>query len=170
MKALYPKLRDSYTNILNYESPVWTVAASYRLGKIYGVFAETLFKAPLPKGLSEDEEFVYRDMLDEIAIPLQEKAIQNYDAVLKVVKQNKFYNKWYSKTAFEIVKYEGRENLFPAAKYSYKDTSYQDSYLKFKIERKKINPIIERKKEDVKDKGTALSPKKKDKKNKKDKK
>jgi len=144
MKKLLPKLRDAYGNILNYESPIWTVAASYRLGKIYGVFAETLFKAPLPKGLSEDEEFVYRDMLDEVAIPLQEKAIQNFDAVLQVVKQNKFYNKWYSKTASEIVKYEGRENLFPAAKYSYSDKLYQDVYLKYKVERKKIDPIIKK--------------------------
>jgi len=163
MKKLYPKLRDSYNNILNYESPIWTVAASYRLGKIYGVFAETLFKAPLPKGLNEDEEFVYRDMLDEIAIPLQEKAIQNYDAVLQVVKQNKFYNKWYSKTASEIVKYEGRENLFPAAKYSYNDKISQDTYLKFKIERKKINPIILKKSEKKVEKKTD---KKKSKKNK----
>lgn len=121
MFQIFGKLHKHYDLILNYESPLWSVAASYRLGRLPHLFAETLYKAPTPKGLSEDEEMVYRDMLDEKAEPLQESALTSYEAVLSFVQSHKWYNSWYREIASQIVKFEGKSSLFPAAGYHYQD-------------------------------------------------
>lgn len=141
--SLMPKLLRTYKNVLNYESPVWSVAATYKLGEVPHILAETLFKSPLPEGLDEDEQFVYREMLDEVALPLQDAAIKNYEEVLKFVQEHNWYNEWYQKTASQIVKFSGKQNLFPAARYSYEDEIQTESYLKNKIERVIENPVVD---------------------------
>ncbi len=151
MVKLLPEVRKQFDTVLNYESPIWSVASSYRLGEIPHIFAETLFKAPLPQGLDEDEQFVYREMLDELAIPLNESAIKNYEAVLSFVQQHNWYNEWYRKTAGQIVKFDGKQNLFPAAKYEFTDKTHDSFILKRTSVRETLNPVVEEKKEIKKD-------------------
>ena len=79
----------------------WHVSAGalYRIGESYFLYSKSLFDLPMPEGLSEDEEFTYRAMLEDTASPLEEKSIGAMKNALKLAHENQVYNEWSRKAA-----------------------------------------------------------------------
>ena len=105
------KAETMFFEVLDYKS--WDVAAGalYRIGESYYLFAQSLFDLPMPKGLSEDEEFIYRAELDDTAAPLQEKAIEATKRALELAHKHHVYNEWSRKAAALLVQLS--PELFP---------------------------------------------------------
>ncbi|MEE2755885.1 MAG: tetratricopeptide repeat protein [Myxococcota bacterium] len=84
----------------------WHVSAGalYRIGESYYLYSKSLFDLPMPPGLSEDEEFTYRAMLEDRASPLEEKAIGAMKNALKLAHKNHVYNEWSRKAAALLAK------------------------------------------------------------------
>jgi cellulose synthase operon protein C len=101
---LEQKAEGMYTEVIEMGSPRWVAASAYRIGQMYKDFSDGLFALPLPKGLTEEQEFQYQDAIDEQAAPLQEKALTAFQAALRLALQYQAYNEWSSKSALEISK------------------------------------------------------------------
>jgi hypothetical protein len=101
---LLTKVEKSNFGVLDYKAHDVSAGALYRLGEMYHLFAKSLFDLPVPPELNEDEQVVYRAMLDDKATPLNEKAIEAMDNALKLAHKNHVYNEWSRKSAALLVK------------------------------------------------------------------
>ena len=101
---LLTKVQTADFEVLDYKAFDVGAGALYRLGEIYYLFAKSLFDLPIPAELNEDEQQVYRAMLDDKATPLNEKAIEAMDQALKKAHTNHVYNEWSRKSAALLVK------------------------------------------------------------------
>ncbi|MSP71367.1 MAG: tetratricopeptide repeat protein [Myxococcales bacterium] len=90
--------------VLDFKAHDVNAGALYRLGEIYYLFAKSLFDLPIPPELNEDEQQVYRAMLDDKATPLNEKSIEAMQNALKLAHKNHVYNEWSRKSATLLVK------------------------------------------------------------------
>ncbi len=95
-----------YFEVVDMASPLWLAASAYRIGQMYKEFSDQLYALPIPDGLNEDLQFQYQNALDELAFPLQEKALSSFRNALKLALQYKAYNEWSRKSAEAISKLE----------------------------------------------------------------
>jgi hypothetical protein len=108
---LLGECENLFLEVTKYKSWHVTAGAMYRIGESYYVYAKSLFELPMPKGLSEDEEFTYRAMLEDRASPLEEKAIKGVKNALKLAHRNHVYNEWSRKAAALLA--EKAPELYP---------------------------------------------------------
>jgi len=73
-----PQLEKAYVNILNLKQGSWGIAALYRIGTVYGDFADKLQTAPCPPKLDEDQCQIYSFGLQDKAYPLIDKAVEAF--------------------------------------------------------------------------------------------
>lgn len=91
---LLAKAATIYGEVVEFEVAEWVTAALYKIGHSYELFAKALGEAPLPPGLSEDEQQVYRDELAMFVIPIEERALQAYEGGYKRARELGIYNQW----------------------------------------------------------------------------
>ncbi len=82
-KRLMQQSIDAYTKAMNYQVAEVTTAATYQIGEIYHDFARSLLESERPRGLSDEELEEYDLLLEEQAIPFEEKAIDIHLANFK---------------------------------------------------------------------------------------
>ncbi len=71
-------LEQKYVGVLELKQGEWGIAALYRIGTLYGNFADTLRAAPCPKKLDEDQCSIYKFGLEDKAYPLVDKAVDAF--------------------------------------------------------------------------------------------
>jgi tetratricopeptide (TPR) repeat protein len=71
-------LEKKYVEVLNLKQGEWGIAALYRIGTLYGNFADTLRSAPCPEKLDEDQCSIYKFGLEDKAYPLVDKAVDAF--------------------------------------------------------------------------------------------
>lgn len=102
-------LTAEYEKIVAYQSLEWVMAAYFRIGNMYQRFAQALYDAPVPYREGTEEWDVYRQMLDDIAIPLEDEAVKRYEKVAQQARQDKIVNEWTKKTLEELNKYKPQD-------------------------------------------------------------
>jgi TolA-binding protein len=100
-KALTPM----YEKVYAYRNLEWTLAAGFRLGNMYQRFANMLYEAPVPFPEGSEEWDIYRTQLDDIAIPLEDKAVESYVRVVAKGREEKIVNEWTKLSVQELNKY-----------------------------------------------------------------
>ncbi len=88
------KLTDAYTDLIKYGSPLYSEAALCRLGQAYGNFNRKLLDAPMPRGLTPDQEDLYRTTLENQALPLEDKAVEAYEKAVASSSKTGVYSDW----------------------------------------------------------------------------
>lgn len=63
-----------YTAVVTLGAPAPAVCALTRIGKAYDHFARSLYEAPVPPGLTDEQEILYREALAEQAMPVETKS------------------------------------------------------------------------------------------------
>lgn len=101
---LLGKSEALFFEVLEFKSYDVSAGALYRIGESYQLYAQSLFDLPIPDGLTEDEQFVYRAELDDVAAPLQEKAIEATRRALALAHEQHVYNEWSRRSATLLVK------------------------------------------------------------------
>jgi TolA-binding protein len=86
------KVTDVYEDVLNFKSGERSACALWKIGQTYQEFSQSLMEAPIPKGLTPDEEQVYKIKLQERALPVEEKAFEAYARNLKLAAENNVFN------------------------------------------------------------------------------
>ncbi len=88
-----------YISVADYKDLKWATAALYRYGQIYDLFAEALAAAAAkpPSNLPQDQVQAYQDKLNEIAVTIQDKAIEAYTAGYQKAIQMQVYDEFTAK-------------------------------------------------------------------------
>ncbi|VAW83057.1 TPR domain protein, putative component of TonB system, partial [hydrothermal vent metagenome] len=71
--------------------------ATYAIASIYNDFSKALLKAELPRNLNKDEREQYMILLEDMAFPFEEKAIEFYELNMEHTRNNN-YNNWIKKS------------------------------------------------------------------------
>jgi TolA-binding protein len=104
------KVNSEFQEVWQFGSLEWLLASTFRIGNMYQSFAESLYNVPIPFEQDSDEWYIYREQLDEIAIPFEDKAVENYEKVIAKARDEKVVNEWTKQTLEEL-------NKFMPAKY-----------------------------------------------------
>ncbi|MFB6264564.1 MAG: tetratricopeptide repeat protein [Bradymonadaceae bacterium] len=103
------KVAQSYQKVFQYKVLEWTLATGYRLGSLFQHFAEALYNVPVPFEPGSKQYNMYRTKLDEIARPLEKKAVARYEKTIKRAREEKVVNKWTKRTLEALNSYKPRE-------------------------------------------------------------
>jgi TolA-binding protein len=106
MQAQVKDLSRRYGDVLQYKSLDWTLATFYRLGHLYQLFAEKLYEAPVPEGLSADDEDLYRTELEDVAVPLEDEAVKRYETAYQKAREFRLTNEWTKRIVAALNKYK----------------------------------------------------------------
>jgi len=102
---LWKELTQSYQDIVRMGDLEWGIAALYRLGMINKLFADALFNAPVPPGMTKEEEDAYRFVLEEQAFPIEDRAVKAFKACVQKAQEKRFWNRWVEKSYKALVEY-----------------------------------------------------------------
>ncbi len=91
---LLQKAASIYGNVVEFQEAEWVTAALYKIGRSYELFAKALADAPLPEGLNENEQQVYRDELASFVVPIEERALEAYAGGYQKARELGIYNRW----------------------------------------------------------------------------
>ncbi len=108
------KAEAVYKDVFNFKSNRWSAAAATRIGDLYVEFSEALYRVPIPKELTPDEQEIYRALIDEVAFPLQEKAIAAFQTAVALAQEKQVYSKWSAAGAQSLAKLS--PEMFPLTK------------------------------------------------------
>ncbi len=103
------KVSKSFKNVWDYKNLEYTLASSFRVGSLFQGFAESLYQVPIPFDPGTEQYRMYRTQLEDIAIPLEDKAIKRYEKTITKARDEKIVNKWTKKTLNELNKYRPEE-------------------------------------------------------------
>jgi TolA-binding protein len=88
------KLQEAYAEVIQYGSPLYTQAALCRLGEAYANYNRRLLDAPVPRGLSPEQEELYRSTLENQALPLEDKAVEAFEKAVATASRTGAYSDW----------------------------------------------------------------------------
>lgn len=83
--------------IQDYQDFDTSTASLYVQGIAHFAYADMLYAVPLPKGLSEDEQQIYRDELDRVRLPIEDRGKARLAAALEKARTEKRWNDWVAK-------------------------------------------------------------------------
>ena len=112
IKELTRRLKDlerRYNQVLRYRSDKWSIAALYRIGRLYQLFAEDLYDAPVPETLTDEEQDVYRTMLEDQAIPIEDNAVKKFEFAIGKAREYKIVNEWTKRILASLNKFKPSE-------------------------------------------------------------
>lgn len=89
--------RKLYTSAYEYHSPEVMTESLYSIAEMYYGFSQDVLNSSRPGGLNEDEMEQYEIGLEDLAFPVEEKAIEIYESNLAHLKQGVF-NEWSEKS------------------------------------------------------------------------
>ncbi len=91
-------LTDQYEEVLEFRNLDWNLAAHFRIANLVHRMSAALYDAPIPFEEGTDEFWVYQDMLDDIAYPMENAAIDSYDQTINRARDNEIVNEWTQRT------------------------------------------------------------------------
>jgi len=109
-----------FAQVVATSSLEWASAALYRIGDMYAQFARAIYDAPLPSGLSEKESEIYREQLQSLAFPIEEKARQALEVSFQMALKHGYHSRWTVSTLERLQeldpgRYPKLQELRPAA-------------------------------------------------------
>jgi cellulose synthase operon protein C len=83
--------------IQKYQDFNWSSAAIYIQAAAYFTYADMLFDAPPPKGFTDDQVDFYRQQLDDLRVPVEEKGKNRALAIIEKARNEHFWSEWQGK-------------------------------------------------------------------------
>ncbi len=105
-KDAMQKASDAYTNTVKFGVIDFTTGANYKLGELYRLFAESIMKSERPRGLDDVALEEYEILLEDQALPFEDKAIAIFQTNAERTKDG-VWDEWMKKT------YESLQKLSP---------------------------------------------------------
>jgi TolA-binding protein len=94
---LMEKALNVYIDVIELNDPQWATAALYRIGAITEELVTTIRNTPPPKNLDEQEQEMYRNIVDNYVIDIEEKAIERFQSGYEQALELKVYNEYTKK-------------------------------------------------------------------------
>ena len=102
-------LVNTYASLTAYNSRTWTIAVMGRVADAYADFAQMMYKAPEPKGLSDDEFDIYITMIEDYGLQYENEAIKRYEQAVLQSRRLKVTSEWTTYALQKINKFKPTE-------------------------------------------------------------
>lgn len=93
----------AYESVAKYQIAEYTSASTHKIGQIYKILSNDLMESQRPKGMSEDELEEYGYLLEDQALPFEDKAINLFEINAARTKDN-IYNQSIKESILELAK------------------------------------------------------------------
>ena len=106
----FEELDAAYEQLTEDAAPYWEAAARFRRGDIYQYMADFLLtEVPVPYQEGTEEYWTYRDLLDDVAFPLEDHAVCKFEELHGWSQHQGVVNDWTDRGArrLEILKQHG---------------------------------------------------------------
>jgi tetratricopeptide (TPR) repeat protein len=101
----------AYTKVVELRSPEWAVASLYRIGEAGANLVKVIKDVPAPKGLTEEQGQLFKDKLEEMALPIEDNAANTMVLCLDKSAALAVFNDW-TKRCLSYLE-ENRPNQYP---------------------------------------------------------
>ena len=119
-QALLKEVEAGYQKVFPYKAFDWTIAAFLRVGQLYQLYADMLYKAPDPTGLTDEQMDDYKTSIEDEGVRWENIAIERYEETVKQSRKLKVVNKWSQLALVGANKYKPTEYpLFKEEKRAY---------------------------------------------------
>lgn len=98
---LINRLKERLKPVIQYDDGPMVVAALTLMGQANQHMSASLYKAPKPKGLNQEQMAEYMKGVDGVAKPFQEEALKSYQAAIEKGYRLEAYNQWLKIAAIE---------------------------------------------------------------------
>ncbi|MGC8926437.1 MAG: tetratricopeptide repeat protein [Myxococcota bacterium] len=107
------KVYKAYADIVNIKVAEWAIASLYKIGEAYEKFIKGFLEMPIPKELkTKQQKDLYKQMIREQTMPLEEKAVAHYQAALSKSSELGVFNNWSVESLKRL--YELRPQEYPS--------------------------------------------------------
>jgi len=107
------KVYKAYADIVNIKVAEWAIASLYKIGNAYEEFIRSFLEMPVPKELkTKQQKDLYKQMIREQTMPLEEKAVAHYQAALSKSSELGVFNNWSVESLKRL--YELRPQEYPS--------------------------------------------------------
>jgi cellulose synthase operon protein C len=96
--ALLKKAEGLFTQVVAAGHMEWASAALFRIGDMYAQFSDAIYKSPLPSNLNEKELEVYKQELQSLAYPIEDKALSAFKISHEMALRHRYFSQWSYKT------------------------------------------------------------------------
>jgi tetratricopeptide (TPR) repeat protein len=107
-----PKLEKKFEEIIAYQDPDWSIASLVRIGQLSQNLSDSMLEAPIPAGLTPEQQDIYQEELQKQSLPLEEKAISFYRKAIEVSNTKGIFNEWTLK-AQDLLRDKYEPNSYP---------------------------------------------------------
>ncbi len=94
--------QHEYTRAIRVGDPHFAAAAAYRIGQLFRALWADMLAAPPPKNLNEEEREIYLEVLKKRTRVLLQKAIVQWERVLKMADRLNLSNEWVDRTRKDL--------------------------------------------------------------------
>lgn len=91
---LLRRAAEAFAEVVQLRVAEFVTAALYQIGRSYELYAQALRNAPIPEGLSEEEEMAYTDQLASFVVPIEERALEAYEGGYQTALELRIFNRW----------------------------------------------------------------------------
>jgi tetratricopeptide (TPR) repeat protein len=95
-------VEKAYLDVIATGDGAQGIAALTRVGQAYADFARKVRRSPTPSGLTPEERTEYRDGLEQLAAPLEDRAVQTFQQGLGKAYELGLYSEWTLKAQDEM--------------------------------------------------------------------
>lgn len=124
--ALLKKAESMFARVVATGVLEWASAALYRVGDMYAGFARSIYQAPLPRNLSPRENDIYRQQIQALAFPVEDKALRAFEISLQTARQHGYYSRWTIETMRQLSRLD--PNRYPELLEMRPHVDWADSY------------------------------------------
>jgi hypothetical protein len=125
------KAESLFTGVVAAGHMEWASAALYRIGDMYAQFAAAIYQAPQPKGLNQRELEVYKQELQSLAFPIEDKALSAFTISHQMALKHGYFSTWSQKTIGMLRKLD--PGKFPKEEELRPHTKWADSFTTFPL-------------------------------------
>ena len=125
-QKLLGDLELAFADIFPYKSLDYTVCAYLRLGDLFNDFAQMLYKAPEPPGLTDEELDAFTTLIEDEAIKYENVAVKRYETTVEKSRELKVTSKCARDALAAINKY--KPDVYPLFKEEKLRTVFEPYY------------------------------------------
>jgi tetratricopeptide (TPR) repeat protein len=93
-RAKLKELEKAYASVVEIGSAEHGIASLARIGMAYADMAQNITHSPSPKGLTREQLQMYRNEIENLAQPLEQKAVEVFEAAISKASDLQIYSEW----------------------------------------------------------------------------
>ena len=108
-RQLLQELEAAYVGVFAFKAFGWTIAAYFRVGQLYQLFAKMMYDAPDPPGLGDEDMDEYRTLIEDEALKWENVAVERYEVTVQQARALKIVNAWSQRALEALNRYKPQE-------------------------------------------------------------